>query len=258
MSIMTEARRSRCATSVRDGDVRSLERYLSRLNPCDYEELLPAFFRDKGGAPDWFDSSKPLGFFNKRHTDYYRLHFYVWLISNRYSKSFMDSDRSYDSALHFREPRRLRSSSWLVHFSSPDAIAEVVKNGFLGTRDHRRLVATHGKTKTERGWNFGYPVEYSGHAVHQELWGKCAVLFRSSCVFAKHMNDDDWQAIFWGPNVRRAIVLAQSSRIRAWPSTKPWDVFGSDRKIAHHAESYELAVEWAIKSAGKLWTKVAE
>lgn len=245
------------ASRVVHGDIASLHRYLAQdVNPHDFERFLPRYFADlhpSYAEQAGFDPGSARGFLNTRQGREHVARFRNWLRSNLYS---LGGEIFYEqSYFHFGDPQVLPKRTWLIHFASKDDADKIIKRGFMGTTDTAALAATRHLKKVGPGWNFAYVVGVGSDrmAAHDELYGDHALLFQASAVHARHENDGDWQAIFWGPDVSRAIVIRRGRR-------NSWDVIDASGAVAHEGdpwtESLDAACDWARKHASKLWRRV--
>ncbi len=115
------------------------------------------------------------------------------------------------------EPGEIREGH-LIHFTNHEAAEEILRSGFVGTSDHRRLAQTMGGRKvrkdggTERGFNFGYsfddPEQFVKDRIHcGHPYGSVALVFPARHVRCWHRISREVEAIFWGPDVDPGSIL---------------------------------------------------
>lgn len=258
-----------CGSRVRPGNVRDLFRYFADgINPCDHEAFLPAFVQTAGWwgervPPEaGFDPARPRGFLSTEDGSRYTTAYAAWLKRNWYTlvtdEAWALEDRqalALESSHHFDRASLKPASTWLLHFASGAHAADILRVGFRGTESHRRLAGTRTTEKSAAGWNFAYLLGAGSdrEAARDGLWGDWALAFQAPCVSAYHQNDGEWQAIFWGPSVRRAIPLRRVGGSR-WAVLAP---DGSDAWEGEHGTGLDEATAWARKSARRLWRPVA-
>lgn len=257
-----------CGSRVRPGNVRDLSRYIAAgVNPCDHETFLPAFARTSGWWGDslppesGFDPAHPHGFLSTPEGSRYDAAYLAWLKQHWYS---LAADSSWpeearvslviESARHFERPSVKPASTWLIHFAWRASAEGILRGGFMGTPDYRRLAGTRMDEKTTEGWNFAYVIGEGGDyaAARDRLWGDWALAFQAPCVTAYHQNDGEWQSIFWGPAVRRAILLRKVGE-RRWAVVAP---DGSDAWDGSRDTDLDDATAWARSHARSLWRTV--
>lgn len=96
-------------------------------------------------------------------------------------------------------------NKWLVHYS--DHADDIVANGFQYGIDDPSMLAlttyfTAEKRKKRPGYAFAFLAEQASRSGGQRKYGKYALIFRAKTggVVCYHVGDEEYQAIFWGPD----------------------------------------------------------
>lgn len=230
---------------------RDLERYLSQtLNPDDYPNLLAEYFRAIGRQPPRsFDPQRPADFIGTRSYSQIRDSFACWVVMNVMLDKETESSPSY---LSLHQPVRLPQGTWMIHFS--DNADEISREGFLfGHPRYRGLAYTCFKEDgrfSEPGFNYAFRAEdkFIDYPQWSEGFGGLAVMFRSSGVRAYHSGDGAHEVIFWGPSVRR-FVLLRKCFVGSGPERIYWCVrSNTTNRVLFMDEKVSRVAKWVAES----------
>lgn len=224
--------------------VLALKAYLSQsIDPYDFAYRLHDYFEEEyGGYPDWFDPDEPSVYLESPDFEAHREGFVKWMANNVGDDVYQSP--YVPSYLLLSSPRVFLQRTWLIHFS--DHARDICEEGFaFGQPDFSGLALTthltHEARTSQAGFNFAFFVEDRSVPVvaRRKKYGRDAVMFMSAGVVAYHSGDDEWQAIFWGPSVRQAVLLEQGS--------EGWEV--SDKRtgrVLFRNEDIRLVIRWVI------------
>ena len=154
--------------------------------------------------------------------------FSEWLA--RWALPRVQNQYALPASCHLERIGRVLGDPWLVHFTSRSRALAIKRLGFLhGEPEPDRLAFTRLRGELgPPGWNFAFMAGRTGdagrHAVAGD-YGTSAVLLRAPAVAFRHRHDREWQAVFWGPDVR-CVAVAHRGR-DGWRVGRglamPWD-----------------------------------
>lgn len=96
-----------------------------------------------------------------------------------------------------------KERSWLVHNTDEESADNINAYGFrIGTENIGELsYTTHSRKKYSHGYNFAY----EPHNFRYGKYGRATILFQAPYVRVYHYGDEEYQAIFWGPDATNII-----------------------------------------------------
>jgi hypothetical protein len=209
------------------------------LDPYDFAYMLEQFFEDENiEIPEGFDPDSPFDFMETPEFNEIKRDFISWLENN-----IDGSDCTMPTYMFLTGAELVPRQTWLVHFSN-DA-DDIFDNGFkYGAEDFTQLGLTTHFTDKKRlsrpGWNFAFKADsrYARTVAVSGKYGKHAVLFQSAGVEAAHSGDEEYQVVFWGPNVKERFLLTNEDN--------SWNVTVGQRVLPF--DSFQKAVDWVIKN----------
>jgi hypothetical protein len=152
------------------------------------------------------------------------------------------------------EGKRLKSDTWLCHFS--DHAKQISLEGFTkGVENYQRLGLTNYLGDIEKSWG-GYNFAFiatsrdariaSNYHHGSPKYGKNCVMFQSSGVPCFHYGDEETQIVFFGEHIKpqNIVYLNNDGGI--------WQVIAKRGNRAgepvFHNDYFEKVVEWVIKN----------
>jgi hypothetical protein len=169
-------------------------------------------------------------------------------------KEVLDNDPANSSTyLHMDlQGERLKSNTWLIHFS--DHAYDIWKEGFTkGVDDLTRLGLTNYLSDFEKsypGYNFAFEalsrdaLRASHYHMSRPKYGKNAVMFQSSGVPCYHYGDEEKQIIFYGKHINPKNIVF----LRNGGGT--WEVIARTGNREDNAiyknDRFENTVKWVI------------
>jgi GNAT superfamily N-acetyltransferase len=227
-----------------------LRDYLSTdMDPWNFSYLLPDFYAAEGeDTPEAFDPDDPAEFLTTPEGQAVEPRFKAWLLGR--GDRLVRDEGAYTPAylLFDGKGHLLPDDTWLVHFTdAPDAIASA---GFAYGHPDRETLGlttwfTEAKRRREQGWNFALRA-LSGDATMAAAkgsYGRHAVLFQSAALEIFHNGDNQWQAIFWGPDVRRVVPL--------WSEGGDWHAAYGDTGEDAVSGRYGDVARWVTEASGR-------
>lgn len=137
-------------------------------------------------------------------------------------------------------------NQWLIHFSD-DAWSIAKYGGFkhgMPNMEMLGLTTNYNKKMKSGGYNFAYKIDDfdsygADHSMRRKgyKYGRDAVLFQASGVYAWHYSDQEPQVIFWGPSARNIISIEDGE-------TKEWAVSDLSGNRLYEANDLSDIVDW--------------
>ena len=230
----------------------ALRTYLnSGINPYDFMHLLEDYFDELGDDPpesfveaqengsvsDWMETEDAVSILPG---------FKKWLDDEVWGR---DMDEESPAYMYLSSAHIVPPQTWLVHFS--DHADRISLDGFTrGVEDMQRLGLTtylSDHYKSHPGWNFGLQCcgNNARDVAQDGKYGKDAVLFQSAGVSAYHGGDEETQVMFWGPFVRRFILLQRDGDGR----NAEWFIEDAIAGRELRRGYYVTVAKWAIDHA---------
>lgn len=164
----------------------------------------------------------------------------------RYVRNNDPSELPTHQYLSLSDRKLLKRTTWLVHFS--DDAYYIATEGFKkGVDDIGRLGLTSYLSKNEKeygGYNFAFIANSKSakFAAMTHKYGSDAVLFQNSGVQAWHFGDEEYQVMYFGPNVNPKNIIYLKN------DGGDWAVKSKRTDENLYVGDYEKCVEWVIKN----------
>ena len=129
----------------------------------------------------------------------------------KYAKKRVKERGKIDPSTEFQFIRYV-DNEWCVHFTWPQQVMEIAKNGFTrGTPQVTKIPYGSGSNSKTNGYNYAFLA--SDVWSHEEdtdftrFWGDDFVIFKCSGVLGYHRGDKNRQVVFWGKSARNILPV---------------------------------------------------
>mgnify|MGYP000400850810 CR=1 FL=1 len=230
-------------------EIGDLLRYLKAgFSADDFAYYIEEFYASVGlELPESFDPDEPYLYVENDMPEMHKEFMKEWIENG----GLNDYGAELPSYMFLSDPVLVKRNTWLVHFS--DYAQDIYVNGFkYGAQDFTMLgLTTYFSDSVRRaypGYNFAFEADSKwARAAAGYKYGAHAVMFQSAGVKCLHFGDEEYQVIFYGPNVDELILLEDDGN-------GYWSVGGYSKSgewTDIYTGSFEDVVAWVIDNVNQ-------